>query len=213
MDLKPQIAMIDDEIDIIDSYKDLLGEKYTITAFCSAEDYLRYLENFKTNPFEVIITDYRLGTLTGLDMVEKAKAADKHTAFIVMSGFLNKENTLRAHNMGAHRILDKPTKVEMLDHEIKNLIYEFQIEKIRTETKEITLKMKELCGLFDVILHENYSEKQINEFFAKNLQTKDKKISNLNFKNYISDIEEKIYRNIKTEEILMRQVKRKTVID
>ena len=55
MNLKPNIAMIDDEYDLIDTYKELLGTKYNVTEFYDAESYLKYLEKFETNPFEISI--------------------------------------------------------------------------------------------------------------------------------------------------------------
>ena len=126
MNLKPNIAMIDDEYDLIDTYKELLGAKYNVTEFYDAESYLKYLEKFETNPFEVVISDYSLGAgANGLDMLEKANSLNKHAAFILMSGYLDKESTLRAHNMGAHRILPKPIRIETLETEIQNLMGSF----------------------------------------------------------------------------------------
>jgi DNA-binding NtrC family response regulator len=209
MNIKPQIAMIDDEFDIIDTYKELLSSKYDITEFYSAETYLDYLDKLTTNPFEVVITDYSLGAgANGLDMLEKAKSASKHAAFILMSGFLDKESTLRAHNMGAHRILPKPIRIDMLEGEIQTLIYEFQIEKIRKETKELTLKLKELCSIFDVFLEQPFSKTEVDEFFMRVISP-DQEDKNISFRNYVLNIEEKLYRNIKMDEVLTRQMNKK----
>ncbi len=206
MSLKPNIAMIDDEYDLLDTYKELLGSKYNVTEFYTADSYLSFIDKNKTNPFEVVITDYNLGAgQNGLDMLEQASRSSKNSAFILMSGYLDKESTLRAHNMGAHRILPKPIRIEALEHEIQNLIYEFQVEKIRKETKELTLKLKELCSIFDVFLEQHFSKTQIDEFFMRvlNPDSLDKSIS---FRNYVLNIEEKLYRNMKMDEILMRQI-------
>ena len=206
MNLKPNIAMIDDEYDLLDTYKELLGSKYNVTEFYTADSYLNFIDKNKTNPFEVVITDYNLGPgQNGLDMLEQASRSSKSSAFILMSGYLDKESTLRAHNMGAHRILPKPIRIEALEHEIQNLIYEFQVEKIRKETEELTLKLKELCSIFDVFLEQHFSKTQIDEFFMRilNPDSLDKSIS---FRSYVLNIEEKLYRNMKMDEILMRQI-------
>lgn len=206
MNLKPNIAMIDDEYDLIDTYKELLGAKYNVTEFYDADSYLKYLEKFDANPFEVVISDYSLGAgANGLDMLEKANSLNKHAAFILMSGYLDKESTLRAHNMGAHRILPKPIRIETLEAEIQNLIYEFQIEKIRKETRELTLKLKELCSIFDVFLEQHFSKTQIDEFFMRVINP-DQNDKNVSFRNYVLNIEEKLYRNMKMDEILMKQI-------
>ncbi len=211
MSIKPNIAMIDDEYDLIDTYKDLLSAKYNVTEFYDADSYLGYIQKYEQNPFEVVITDYSLGSgSNGLDMIEKANNLNKNAAFILMSGYLDKETTLRAHNMGAHRILPKPIRIEELEHQIQNLIYEYQIEKIRKETKELTLKLKELCSIFDVFLEQHFSKTQIDEFFMRVISP-DEQNKNISFREYVVNIEEKLYRNMKMDEILMRQVKPKRV--
>jgi DNA-binding response OmpR family regulator len=212
MNLKPNIAIIDDEVDLVETYKDLLSNKYNVTEFYDADSYLNYIAKYDVNPFEAIVSDYSLGTsTTGLDMIEKAIASNKHTAFILMSGFLDKETTLRAHNMGAHRILPKPIRIEALDHEVQNLIYEYQIEKIRKETKDLTLKLKELCSIFDVFLEQHFSKSQIDEFFMRVISAEDNS-KDISFRQYVINIEEKLYRNIKMDEILNRQLKAKKAI-
>ncbi len=204
--IKPVIAMIDDEQDLVDSYKDLLSTKYDVKEFYNADDYLNFVSQKETNPFELIITDYRLGKQTGLDMVEKAHSMHKGTAFILMSGYLDKDTTLRAHNIGAHRILEKPVKIEVLDKEINELIYEYQIQKLRKETKQLTLQLKELCSIFDVFLEQHFSKTQVDDFFMKILSNDMSK--EISFRQYVSNIEEKLHRNIKMEEILMRQIQK-----
>jgi len=204
--IKPVIAMIDDEQDLVDSYKDLLSNKYEVKEFYNADDYLNFVSQKETNPFELIITDYRLGKQTGLDMVEKAHSMHKGTAFILMSGYLDKDTTLRAHNIGAHRILEKPVKIEVLDKEINELIYEYQIQKLRKETKQLTLQLKELCSIFDVFLEQHFSKTQVDDFFMKILSNDMSK--EISFRQYVSNIEEKLHRNIKMEEILMRQIQK-----
>lgn len=204
--IKPVIAMIDDEQDLVDSYKDLLSNKYDVKEFYTAEDYLNFVSQRETNPFELIITDYRLGKQTGLDMVEKAHSMHRGTAFILMSGYLDKDTTLRAHNIGAHRILEKPVKIEVLDKEINELIYEYQIQKLRKETKQLTLQLKELCSIFDVFLEQHFSKTEVDDFFMKVLSNDMSK--EISFRQYVSNIEEKLHRNIKMEEILMRQIQK-----
>ena len=204
--IKPVIAMIDDEQDLVDSYKDLLSNKYDVKEFYNADDYLNFVSQKEANPFELIITDYRLGKQTGLDMVEKAHSIHRGTAFILMSGYLDKDTTLRAHNIGAHRILEKPVKIEVLDKEITELIYEYQIQKLRKDTKQLTLQMKELCSIFDVFLEQHFSKTQVDDFFMKILSNDMSK--DISFRQYVSNIEEKLHRNIKMEEILMRQLQK-----
>jgi response regulator RpfG family c-di-GMP phosphodiesterase len=203
---KPLIAMIDDEHDLVDSYRDLLSDKYDIKEFYSASEYIDFVSKNDSNPFDLIITDYRLGSETGLDMVEKADNLKRSAPFIVMSGYLDKETTIRSHNLGAHRILEKPVKLEVLDKEINELIYEGQIQKIRKETKDLTLQMKELCNVFDIFLEQHFSQSQIDDFFMNILSTD--MSSKVSFRQYVANIEERLNKNIKMEEVLMKQIQK-----
>jgi FixJ family two-component response regulator len=211
MDIRPQIAMVDDEFDIIDTYKDLLGSKYIITDFNSAESYLKYIDSFKNNPFEVVLTDFRLGGINGLEMIERTHSQNKHVPFILMSGYLDKDTTLRAHNMGAHRILAKPTAVSIIDAEIQNLIYEFEVNKLRDETKKLTHALKDICRCFDLLMSQHFTKSEINKFFIENLDP-DLTTNTDDFQTYLNDLEKKLYRSIKLEEILMRQLRKKPIL-
>lgn len=120
--VKPNIALVDDESELVEAFKELLEDKYDIVGFSSADEYLLHIRKLQRNPFKVVITDYNLGGVNGLDMIEKAKAIDKNTAFILISGFLDTKTTQHAFDIGAFSILEKPIKVEALEQNIHDIL-------------------------------------------------------------------------------------------
>lgn len=197
--------MVDDEYDVLESYKDLLSSKYNITEFTSPHAYLAFLRDEPTNPFDLLITDYKMSSMHGIEMVQKAHEMGRDCPFILMSGYLDKEATLFAHNLGAYSILEKPVEFEVLDGEIRELVFMSQLQKLRNENKALTLKLKELCHWFDVFLEKYFTETQIDEFFLQVngdcIETK-----GLSFRDYVRCIEDRVQRNLKMEEILIKQL-------
>lgn len=204
---KPQVAIVDDEHDIIDSYKDFLESKYDVTSFINADKYLSFIAKHEKNPFELVITDFSMGDIDGLEMIQRSKQMNKSCPFILISGFLNTNNSILAHDYGAYKILTKPIDPNNLELQVQNLIYQNQINKIRDENKGLTLKLKELCSIFDVFLGQFASEKQIEEFFNKMYRTDDN-TKTMHFREYLKNIDDHVYRNTKMEDILARQIKK-----
>jgi DNA-binding response OmpR family regulator len=205
---KAKIVMVDDEKDILESYKDFLEEKYDVSEFLSADSYLNYVSAQKSNPFDLLITDYNLhSTKSGLEMVESAFKMERQCPFILMSGFLDRDNTLIAHNIGAYRILPKPVDPQVLEIHVQNLLYENYYKKIQKENAVLNKKLREICSLFELFMNRYASEQQIEDFFMNTYGGKDLSQS-LNFKDYIKSLEDESYRNTKMEEILSRQISR-----
>lgn len=203
---KPKLAMVDDEYDVLEAYKDLLSYKYNITEFTSPHAYLSFLREEPSNPFDLLITDYKMTSMHGIEMIQKAHEMGKDCPFILMSGFLDKEATLFAHNLGAHSILEKPVEVEVLDTEIRELVFTSQLQKLRNENKALTMKLKELCSLFDIFLEKYFTQIQIDEFF-KQVNGDFIETKGLNFRDYVRCIEDRVQRNLKMEEVLLQQLK------
>ena len=175
--------------------------------FASPETFLSYIEDTKNDAFDLLITDFRMGKVSGIDMVMAAKKKNKDIPFILLSGFLDKEATLAAHNLGAHKILEKPIKIESLESEVKKLIIYGQIKELQQNNKVLFGKLKELCGLFDMFVGEHASAEEISDFFMQVHSAEDPK-EKMDFNQYIRSIEDQAYRSIKTEDVLLRELKK-----
>ena len=121
--------MIDDENELIEAFKECLSDKYNIIGFNSAADFLVYLSDQPNRPFQIAVTDYKLGNTNGLDMIEKARLINKNIVFILLSGFIDQMTAQHAQRVGAYCILEKPVQIETLEQKIQDLILSFDIPK------------------------------------------------------------------------------------
>ena len=82
------LCVEDDEI-VRNSYKDIFESFFDdiIFAIDGADGYEKYL----SEDVDIIITDYYMPTLNGLEMVEKIRVNDKNIPIILISAMDNKE--------------------------------------------------------------------------------------------------------------------------
>jgi DNA-binding NtrC family response regulator len=107
------ILIVDDDADISKSLANLFDpEKYQ---FYFLEDGKKMVEFVKGHDdIDVILLDVNLPTLSGLDLLKKAKLSDINLPIIMMSGFISTENAIEAMREGAHEYLTKPFEIQKL---------------------------------------------------------------------------------------------------
>ncbi|NHJ46647.1 MAG: PAS domain S-box protein [Asgard group archaeon] len=117
-----EIMLVDDEEDVLDLskiYLERMNEKYKITAANSAEKALNLLEQ---NDFDVIISDYDMEPVNGLELLSTIRETGKTTPFIIFTGKGREEVAIQALNLGADFYLQKGGTTESQFHELENLV-------------------------------------------------------------------------------------------
>src|SRR5689334_1207315 len=66
------------------------------------------VEVIRTSAVDVLLTDLRLGTTDGIDLLEKVHELSPHTRSVLMSGFATARDYQRAVELGAVKVLCKP---------------------------------------------------------------------------------------------------------
>ena len=135
MESNSRILLVDDEENLLQVLSLMLLEIGwpAATASC-AEDALRMV---KEERYQFAIIDNQLGTLSGIDLIDKIGMADPDLPCILMTGDLNVDATTRALKRGAAGFLRKPFRIEEL------LV---SIQQARRE-RELRQKQRELTGL------------------------------------------------------------------
>ena len=117
-----RIVLIDDEIQIVSAMQSILiNLGYHVTAFT---DSARALSAIQSNPeaFDLIITDYTMPGLTGLELFKTLKAGNICTPVILMSGFLGRSIEASAKEAGISHLLHKPVNTYQLSNSIRNAL-------------------------------------------------------------------------------------------
>ncbi|WP_333656187.1 sigma-54-dependent transcriptional regulator [Dissulfurispira sp.] len=133
--MKPKILIVDDEPDICKALEFLLKrEGYTVTSVNSGED---AIEKLKTESFDVVITDLKMGRVGGMTVLEKSKEINPEAPVIMMTAFASIESAVEAMKRGAIDYIVKP----FLNEEIKLTIKKV-LEQKKIINENIALKQQ-----------------------------------------------------------------------
>jgi PAS domain S-box-containing protein len=114
-----KIMLVDDEKPIIKIVAKILTNLgYTVTDFVDSKEALK---NFEANPdkYDVIITDYLMPELSGLELSKKVKKIRPDIPIILNSGYLSKNVETRASKLGIFKMLAKPVNTYELADAIR----------------------------------------------------------------------------------------------
>ena len=92
---------------------------YAVQEASSGEEAIRKLE---TEPCHVVVTDIRLGDLSGVDILKKAKEVNSEIEVILMTAYATVETAVQALRLGAFDYIQKPFEIEHLLHRVRTAL-------------------------------------------------------------------------------------------
>jgi DNA-binding NtrC family response regulator len=121
------IAIIDDEPDLACLFKEALSQIDGVEVFAFTDPLLA-LEHFQTNHqnYMVIISDYRMPSMTGIELLSKIKDVNPAVTRIMMSAFEIQDEQFQERNC-VDKFLQKPVLMTDLINEVRKLISMMQI--------------------------------------------------------------------------------------
>ncbi len=139
MKKKYPVLFVDDEQNILISYKRNLRKYFQVETAGSGPEALELMKS--KGPFAVIVSDMQMPVMNGAQFLEKARAIDKDSVRMVLTGFANIENAISAVNNGfIFRFLTKPCPPETLIAAIEEGIRQYQLIHAERELLEDTLQ-------------------------------------------------------------------------
>jgi len=145
MDEQIRILCVDDEENVLRSLKRIfLDNDYEIITAASGEEGLEILG--RAGPVQIIISDYRMPKMNGVDFLRKVYKLWPHTIRIVLSGFADTVAIIEAINIGhIYKFIPKPWNDDELKVEISNALDRYFIgQKNLQLAKELEAKNREL---------------------------------------------------------------------
>lgn len=140
-----KILIIDDEPDILEQSKIFLENKNNDFQINTESSGIRAIELLEKEDFDVIVSDYKMPGLNGIDILKKLRGKGDDTPFIILTGKGREEVAMRALNLGANRYLQKGIEPSILYDMVENAIIsegkEKQIEKALSKTQKIYKKI------------------------------------------------------------------------
>lgn len=106
MNSKPRILLVDDEERILRTLTMLLRMQYQVFSTTDGHEALKILQQEKIN---VLISDQRMPTMIGTELLEKAKNLSPNTVRILLTGYADVEAAMDSVNDGEiFRYINKP---------------------------------------------------------------------------------------------------------
>ena len=142
---KGKIVLVDDEKIVTSAFNTLLKvEGYTdVHLFNSPVEALEFL---KENTPDIVISDFLMPEMNGLEFLSKVKLLHPEVSKILLTGYADKENAIRAINeIGLYRYIEKPWNNDDLIINIKNGIERsYLLKQLREKINELEAAKKEL---------------------------------------------------------------------
>ncbi len=105
---------------------------YKVISAGSAEEAITALGT--AGSVDVVMTDYRMAELNGLDLLRRIKRDSPETAVILMTAYATIENAVEAMRAGAYDYLPKPFSLEQAQHVVQRAL---EVQKLRTENRTL----------------------------------------------------------------------------
>lgn len=105
----------------------------------AAEDGEKGIELLKSELPDLVICDYKMPEMTGLEVLEKIKEIDESIHFIMITAFDEMQTTVEAMQKGAYDFIEKPLDIDRLKITIKRALDNKKLsEKLDTIIEENT---------------------------------------------------------------------------
>ena len=103
---RARILVVDDEEQVVAIFRDLLTQQgYDVVSSDNGDDAIAKVTSEK---FDLVLTDINLPGVDGLEVVRAAKAADKDTVVILITGYASTTTAIDALRQGAYDYITKP---------------------------------------------------------------------------------------------------------
>ena len=117
---KMKILLIDDDEWIRDSLSLFFeSEGCNITTLETAEE---GVEELKRQAYNIIIVDYRLPSMDGLQLLERIQTTYPDTIKILITAYGSKEVISHAYDMGIHDFIEKPFTTKSIETSLSNIM-------------------------------------------------------------------------------------------
>ncbi len=138
----PVLLIVDDNPDIIQFIKQVMGKTYTVFEANNGE---RGMEIAKKVLPNIIITDVVMPVMGGIEFCEMIKTTNitSHIPVIMLTAKTSQESEIEGLSHGADAYLKKPFNVQVLELKVANILKDREELRKRFK-KEITLQPKEV---------------------------------------------------------------------
>ncbi len=118
---------------------------FEVTEFDNGEDALREIDE---GSFDLIMLDYKLPDMTGLDILRRVREKDADVVVIMMTAFSSIESAVDAMKLGAYDYVTKPFNIDEL---LRTADKALETTKLRREIRELRRHLEHDYGIERII--------------------------------------------------------------
>lgn len=142
-----KILFVDDEKNILESYRRTFYSRYNFMMADSAQEAMDIIKA-GTEPFQVIVTDYKMPRMNGVELLENVKSISPDTIQIMLTGQADMSAIIDLINKGKiFRFLTKPCSPDDMISNIDDAIRQYELV-----TAERELLGKTLGGSIKILI-------------------------------------------------------------
>lgn len=120
-----RILVIDDEIKICRSCVKILSKRdYEVEFALNGYDALKMM---REDPYDLVITDLKMTSMGGMEVLRRVKDAYRDTAVVVITGYATVSSAVEVMKTGAHDYLPKPFTPDELRTVVRRALAEREI--------------------------------------------------------------------------------------
>jgi two-component system chemotaxis family response regulator WspR len=133
----PRVLLVDDDVNLLDGIQRRLRQQYDITTAADGRLGLDVLG--KEEPFPVIVADYKMPGMNGIEFLREAKRVSPHSVSVLFTAWGDLQVAISAlHDGGIHRFLNKPCDDTLLAATIKDCLEHYRlVEQERRLTADL----------------------------------------------------------------------------
>ncbi|MCO4782339.1 MAG: response regulator [Candidatus Cloacimonetes bacterium] len=153
MDLVKKLLIVDDDDFIIDLLSERLKDFYSITTCNGGAEALKLTQS---QTFDIILLDYNMPELTGLDVLKEIRRSNIQSQVIIITAYPTYELAVQFNPYDVYEFVSKPFQLDALIHTVNKAWDKYYLVKIKNEFEnDLIGNNKELRKLNDKLLKSN----------------------------------------------------------
>ncbi len=134
-----KILMVDDEVQLLDSFRRELRGKINLDTALGGEEALKAIA--ESGPYAVVVTDFIMPGMNGIEFLAQVRKVAPDTVRMMLTGYADMENTIQAVNQGnIFRFLTKPCDTITLIRALVDGIRQYRLGRTEKDLLDQTLR-------------------------------------------------------------------------
>jgi DNA-binding NtrC family response regulator len=142
----PRILVVDDELIVCESCQRILDEEgYEVEVALSGQE---AFEKMKESVFDIVITDLKMPTIDGIDVLKYIRKEFPDTIVIMITGFSTVETAVEAMKLGAFDYIPKPFTPDEVSVVVKKAL---EKRSLQLENIYLRQELQEKYGFHNIV--------------------------------------------------------------